>query len=124
MTTEERNNLILNHISFADNMAVNQFKGDSQTSLDELKSAAYMGLVDAASKYDGRIPFPAYASFRIFGEIREYMRSVRWCGRKCREKFSQWDEEYDFAAEPEPENFSDTFEDLTKNISDIGKKVL
>jgi RNA polymerase sigma factor (sigma-70 family) len=124
LTIEERNDLILNHVSFADSIAKNQFRKNSQTNLDELKSAAYMGLVDAASKYDGFTPFLAYASYRISGEIKDYMRSIRLGGRKWGTKFYQWDEQYEFAAEPEPENFSDSFDELTRDVSDIGKKVL
>lgn len=48
--------------------------------LDEVKSAAYFALVDAASKYDPDrgVPFPLYARTRISGGITDLFRGVRY----------------------------------------------
>lgn len=45
---------------------------------DDLKSAAYYALVDAASRYDPErgVSFPAYAKIRIAGEITDCFRRV------------------------------------------------
>jgi RNA polymerase sigma factor (sigma-70 family) len=51
--------------------------------LEELKSAAYFGLLDAATKYDPEKhdQFPVYARIRILGEINDYLRRCTWGGR-------------------------------------------
>lgn len=78
------NQLILDNMIFAESVAKSQIKKTFSVQFDELKSAAYMGLVDAAHKYDGRIPFQAYAYIRIIGEINDYLRSLCFFGRNCR----------------------------------------
>jgi RNA polymerase sigma factor (sigma-70 family) len=125
LTLSERNTLILQHLPFAERIAAVQFKKTpSCVQLDELRSAAYMGLVDAASKYDGTKPFEVYASFRIFGEIKDYLRTLYWNGRGKSAKVNSWDDSYDYAAEPEPDNFDEFFEGVTKDLSPLGKKIL
>ena len=125
LTLTERNELIVSNMSLAERLASAQFKKTpSCVQWDELKSAAYMGLVDAATKYDGNKPFNIYASFRIFGEIKDYLRTLYWGGRNQDIKMSSWDNAYDSAAESDPESFDEFFEDIVKNLSAIGKKVL
>ena len=50
---------------------------------EELQSAAYRGLVDAANRYNlrNKVPFPNYAAIRILGEMDEYVRELTWGGR-------------------------------------------
>ncbi len=125
LTLEERNELISSHISFAEQLASVQFrKIPSCVQWDELKSAAYMGLVDAAEKYDGSKPFKSYASFRIFGEIKDYLRTLYWGGRRGGFKVSSWDSEYEQVSESESEDFNDFFEGITKMLSPLSKKIL
>lgn len=125
LTLSERNDLITNHMSFAERLASAQFKKTPKcVQWDELKSAAYMGLVDAATKYDGSKPFSVYATFRIFGEIKDYLRTLYWAGRGQDVKVSSWDEALDYAAETEPENFDEFFDGIAKNLSSLGKKIL
>jgi len=125
MTILERNDLITSHLSFAERIASAQFKKTpSCVQWDELKSAAYMGLVDAANKYDGSKPFEIYASFRIFGEIKDYLRTLYWNGRGQSAKVNSLDESYDYAGEPEPDNFDEFFEGITKELNPLGRKVL
>jgi RNA polymerase sigma factor (sigma-70 family) len=47
---------------------------------DDVMSAAYYGLADAASRYDERrgVPFHSYARARISGEITDFFRGVRY----------------------------------------------
>ena len=125
LTLTERNDLIVSHMSFADRLASVQFKKTPAcVQWDELRSAAYMGLVDAAAKYDGSKPFNVYASFRIFGEIKDYLRTLYWGGRGQDVKVSSWDDTYDNAAEPEPENFDEFFDGIAKNLSPLAKRIL
>ncbi len=52
---------------------------DPRIHYDELKSAAYAGLVDAAGKYNhGSVPFDKYAGRRIIGEMEDYIRDLNW----------------------------------------------
>jgi RNA polymerase sigma factor FliA len=49
-------------------------------SIDELKSAAYLGLTEAASRYDDTkgVQFSTYAYPRIQGAILDYLRELSW----------------------------------------------
>lgn len=120
LTKEKRNQLILNHLSDADHIALSQFKKTPKcVQLDELKSAAYMGLVRAAQKYQDDKPFLPYASCRIYGEIKDYLRSLCWGGRKDKIKISSCEIEPE--AKTKEYKFSDNLPDC---IADIDKKVL
>lgn len=124
LTIEKRNELIIDHMLLANQIAAIQFsKTPPCVQLDELKSAAYMGLVDAAIKYDETKPFKFYASFRIYGEIKDYLRGLRWTGRKQDIKVYSLDE-YDYAIDTEVDDFNELFESLTNDLSPIGKKIL
>lgn len=48
--------------------------------IEELKSAAYMGLVEAASRFKPElgIQFSTFAYTRIFGAIHDYLREMGW----------------------------------------------
>ena len=79
-TTEERNALIMNNISLAEKIAKSRKKKLSHISYDELKSAAYLGLVEAANNYDPQENdcFPAYAVWRVIGAVQDYLRELSW----------------------------------------------
>jgi len=94
--------LVIDHMPLANNLAKKKSQSvPKNISLDELKSAAYMGLVDAASKFDDKkgVPFSCYARIRISGEMKDYLRS-----------FSSF-EKSDFTEEPH-ENADCHFESL------------
>jgi RNA polymerase sigma factor FliA len=82
-STEERNALIINNVSLAEKIAFSKKKKLTHISLEELKSAAYLGLVEAASNYNPNKNncFPAFAVWRIIGAIRDYLREISWCKR-------------------------------------------
>lgn len=70
--------LVLDHIPLALKMARRRsFSAPPNVSLDDLRSAAYMGLVDAASRFDPSrgFAFATYARLRIDGEMTDHMRS-------------------------------------------------
>ncbi len=84
MTTDERNLLIVNYLPLAHKLAWDRHrKTPKYIQIDELCSAAYLGLVDAASKYDSsRLnSFASYAYLRISGEISDYLREIQWGAR-------------------------------------------
>jgi len=75
--------LILNNLFFAEQIAASQFKKTPRRiQYDELKSAAYLGLTVAASRYNGTVPFEAFARKRILGEIKDYLRKYYWRNRE------------------------------------------
>lgn len=86
----ERNALVEQHLNLAHCLAKKRHRSVSPcVQFDELLSAAYSGLIDAASKYEeakahekAKYPFPAYARIRIVGEMNDYLRSCNWGSRK------------------------------------------
>lgn len=124
MLTTEQQNLVLKHIQFAEKLAKSQFrKTPPQVQLDELQSAAYMGLVDAVRRYDGKSDFESFARLRVVGEMKDYLRSLKW--DRNTNKLAAIPENFDVAAEPEPESFNELLDDVTKNrVSPLAKSIL
>jgi len=94
---EERNALVEEHLGLAKELAKRRYGTVPRTvQYKELLSAAYMGLVDAAARYnEGKVnemaerPFRCYARWRIQGEMNDYLRSCKWGTRnKPRKKWS------------------------------------
>ena len=80
MTIEERNELVLSDIPLANKIASNKNKSTPKNvTLDELRSAAYLGLIDAANKFksDYSCSFSTYARFRIVGSIKDYLKKTK-----------------------------------------------
>lgn len=70
--------LVLDYIPLALKMARRRsLSAPAHISFDDLKSAAYMGLVDAANRFDPSrgFAFSSYARLRIDGEMTDHMRS-------------------------------------------------
>jgi RNA polymerase sigma factor (sigma-70 family) len=81
ITKEKRDKLFHEHMSLAEKIASKKQKSVPKcVQLDELRSAAYYGLLDAASRYDEskHDQFPMYATIRIYGEINDYLRKCTW----------------------------------------------
>jgi RNA polymerase sigma factor (sigma-70 family) len=82
--TSDRDALILKHMGLADKIAARVFRNTPRcVRLEEIKSAAYFGLLDAASRYEEskNDRFEHYARHRIQGEIKDYLRQCTWGGR-------------------------------------------
>lgn len=75
-----REKLVIDNIPFADGIAYQKKRHlPPFVDVEEIKSAAYMGLVDAASKFDSTVGvFHHYACFRIRGAIADYLRELDW----------------------------------------------
>lgn len=89
-TIHERNELVIKYMPLADRLAMNRKRKVARSvDLDELKSAAYVGLIDAANKFDTskasqntKDPFASYAARRIVGQMMDYLRSCNWIGNR------------------------------------------
>ena len=59
--------------------------------LDDLKSAGFIGLLDAAEKFsdDKGTPFSVYAEIRIRGAMMDELRSQDWVPRSVRDRSNQ-----------------------------------
>lgn len=71
--------LVLDYLPLANSIAKKYSeKCPKHVSIEELRSAAYMGLVDAAMKFDAskNVGFGAYARFRISGEVKDHLKSL------------------------------------------------
>jgi len=127
LTIDERNDLVTNYLPLADKLAWKKNRVTPKSiSIDELKSAAYLGLVDAANKFKkDKGSFGKYASFRIIGEIKDYLREL---GRFSMISLDAGkDEESSFSsifASPEETNPQEFFEEATKNLNALGKKII
>ncbi|RDJ35235.1 MAG: sigma-70 family RNA polymerase sigma factor [Crenarchaeota archaeon] len=77
MTIIERNELIENYLPLALKLAFHKKKQvPPRVDIEDLKSAAFFGLVDAANKYNEIVgSFGAYAKRRILGEIQDFIRN-------------------------------------------------
>ena len=83
MTDNERQELIVNYMPLANKIAWSKYRTTPTcVTIDELKSAAYMGLVDAASRFDSSrgIAFGVFSRLRVAGEIGDYLRTLNWVG--------------------------------------------
>jgi RNA polymerase sigma factor (sigma-70 family) len=120
MLTKETQRLVVEFMPFADSIAANKFKSTPpQIQLDELKSAAYLGLCDAATRYDGKQDFKPLAAIRILGQIKDYLRSL---GRSV--KARSIPEDYDVEAKAVAPIFEEVLDDVCKkNVSPIAKKI-
>lgn len=86
---KERNDLVEKYLPLAKKIADRRYgRINKVVRYDDVLSAAHLGLIDAASKYDvnkshnlAKRPFEAYASVRIFGSINDYLRTCNW-GRR------------------------------------------
>lgn len=77
------NTLIIDNLHLAEKLAKSKKRNLTNVSYDELKSAAYLGLVEAANNYreEENTCFPSFAAFRIIGAIQDYLRELSWGSR-------------------------------------------
>jgi RNA polymerase sigma factor (sigma-70 family) len=73
--------LVRDHISYAEKIAFKKKKSLPKfVDIDEIKSAAYLGLVEAANRFDlsRGVDFKTFSFPRIVGAICDYLRERRW----------------------------------------------
>ena len=84
MTEELKKQLILSNLEFANRVALSKKRFLSHIHYEDLQSAAYFGLVQAANKYDFKKNdcFQALAFCRIKGAVQDYLREINWGSRR------------------------------------------
>lgn len=85
----EQERLVVNYLDLSKKIAFSIHKTLPQhISVDDLIADGYLGLIDAASKFDSSYgyKFETYASFRIRGEILDRLRLADWAPRSLRSK--------------------------------------
>lgn len=115
------NELIVDYLPFANKLACEYSKklSNKRASLDELKSAAYFGLVLSANRFDSSLDF-SFATFsrlRILGEMQDYIRQLRGDRRKNYQTVvSLEDVEITNKSRSWDEAITDGLSDLAKNV--------
>lgn len=95
MTTQQ---LVEQYIPLANKLAYQRKKTLPKfVDIDELRSAAYLGLVEAASRFDPTlgIAFVTFAYPRIFGAIHDYLREQGWMKKNGKVQMLSLDSYYD-----------------------------
>jgi RNA polymerase sigma factor (sigma-70 family) len=120
-TIIERHSLIISNISLADKIAKSKKKSLSHISLDELKCAAYLGLVQAAEAYNPKENdcFPAFAVWRIIGAVKDYLRELSWGPRSKPIKMENIQDDQYVKFEKEQE-----FEEIICDLPEVNKNIL
>ena len=123
MTTTERTQMIINFLPLANSIAAKKKKSlPNFIDIEELKSVAYLGLVDAANKFDAKKSpsFAAYAKIRIFGEIQDYLRNqCRFKNQTCTEC-----SDLDLINKQDEENSCEFFEEILKNLDETDRIIV
>lgn len=123
MTITEQKQMIINFLPLANSIAAKKKSALPKfIDVEELKSVAYLGLVDAASKFDEeKSPsFAAYAKIRIFGEIQDYLRSqCRFNNQICTEHA-----DLDLIDKKDEENSCEFFEEILKKLDETDRIIV
>jgi len=89
---DQRDALIKAHLDFVD-FIVHRMRPQipASISLDDLKSAAMYGLMDAASRFDPEkgVLFKTFAETRIRGAVLDELRKMDWFSRSMRDKHNR-----------------------------------
>ena len=132
MNTKQK--LVTGYMALANKLAYQKKKSlPNHIDIEDLKSAAYLGLTEAAHRYEPEfgISFSTYAYPRIFGAIQDFLRELN-CIKYSKDynlvSLSLANEEGNSLAEtieskPE-ENIEEIFEVLTFNIEGQAKTML
>jgi RNA polymerase sigma factor (sigma-70 family) len=113
--------LIVDYIPLANSIAFKKKKFLPKCiSLDELRPAAYFGLVDAAVKFDSsKGSFYNYACIRISGSIKDHLKSLCFFSiNNSKEQKSEAVLDYN------PTDTLDFFDFISSNIEDFECKII
>lgn len=124
-TTTELHELVLNNISLAQKLARAKKRKVYHVSLEELESAAFLGLVEAAHGFEDEDAerFPVFAYFRVSGAINDYLRELAWGSRSQRLQQEAYDLDTVECAE-ELCGATEVFEAIVAVLPDVNQVVL
>lgn len=91
----DRHEMMLTHYPLARSIACRIYQRlPNSVDLDDLISAAVIGLLEAVDRYDSsrKVAFEAYAKHRIHGAVVDALREADWVPRSVRRKASRIDE--------------------------------
>lgn len=124
--------LVVQYIPLANKLAYQKKKSLPKfVDVEDLKSAAYLGLVEAASRFNPSfgVAFSTFAYPRIFGSIHDYLRDQGWIKRGDLTPIISLDSEGDYClgntiqAKKET-NLDECFDYITNNLDNNAKKLL
>lgn len=126
ITLEDRNLLITENLFLADKIAKSKKRKLSHISYEELQSAAYLGLVEAAQNYhpDENDCFAAFAVWRIIGAVRDYLRELSWGSRSTPRNVVPIETCEDELCTKEDSIDVEFFEDFIKHLPASNKTVM
>jgi RNA polymerase sigma factor for flagellar operon FliA len=134
MTTEERCQLVVDFMPFAEKLARQKSQNTPKfIEFDELRSAAYYGLIKAVDKFNPEldVSFSTYAYIRIVGAMKDWLRQLSWGGRTNFVKLASLDDENengeclaDMIPDEEEIYSPDFFDVVTRNMDDMSKRIV
>lgn len=128
--------LVVQYVPLANKLAYEKKRNlPNFIDVEDLKSAAYLGLVEAASRFDPSrgIAFSTFAYRRIFGAIQDYLREQGWLKRGDSTKVLSLDlvdnDSDDFALkdtiEAKPaDDTEECFEVIASNLDEQAQSIL
>ncbi|MFP4650534.1 MAG: FliA/WhiG family RNA polymerase sigma factor, partial [Desulfobacterales bacterium] len=129
---DQRDDLVRQHLDLAE-FVVYRMRPQipASVSVDELKSAAMHGLMEAATRFDPSrgVMFKTFAEPRIRGAVRDELRKMDWFSRSMRDKHNRVLKEIKhleqkLGREPEEAEIADSMdldiEDYRQMLNEIG----
>lgn len=116
--------LILNYLPLAEKLArIKSRTTPKSVHYEDLKSAAYLGLVDAARKFDDKrnVAFHSYAKMRIIGEMQDYLRQLAWGPRHNIKSVYSIEDDMFSKTYKLPSEF---FQKVTKSLNKLEKSII
>ena len=132
MTPKQKKNLILDHMYIAHLQARKKCASTPMYIHDDIKACAYLGLVEAADKFDESrgLKFNTYATHRVRGAILDGLRAEDWLTKVERKKVNLGEKDFNmlsldfkqYSPGPESNKRCDTLSDtiaITNSRNDI-----
>lgn len=127
--------LVVRYVPLANKLAFQKKKSLPRfVDVEDLKSAAYLGLVEAATRFDPTVgvAFSTFAYPRIFGAIHDFLRSQGWLKRCDLTPMISLDSPSsedgcflrDMIEDKREDETEECFEVITLNLDDQAKSVL
>jgi RNA polymerase sigma factor (sigma-70 family) len=128
LSLEQRNTLILQYMPLASKIAANKKKHLYSVDIDELRAAAYLGLVEAVDRYDpNHEKYFSCILIRIVGAIKDYLRSLGFGSKGSISRGCSGFKSLDLNLNLESKNTTDlqvVFDEMTEALSQQGRSLL